>query len=168
MTIRGRVVCLGDGVDTDMILPGAYLNLTDARALGEHLLETYPGDPGRRIRPGDIVVAGTNFGMGSSREHAQVAFLARGVRAIVAESFARIFLRNCINTGLTAIECPAAVAIARDDETLTIDLEAGRISSGRGEAAFPRQPSFIGHIVEAGGLINWTRERVATERKDDP
>jgi 3-isopropylmalate/(R)-2-methylmalate dehydratase small subunit len=103
--ISGRVVRIGDDVDTDVMLPGAYLNITDPQELGTHLLETY-SDPevGKRIEAGDILVAGRNCGMGSSREHAPLAMIGRGVQAVVAVSFARIFQRNCINLGLLAIE----------------------------------------------------------------
>jgi 3-isopropylmalate/(R)-2-methylmalate dehydratase small subunit len=168
MIVTGRAVRLGDSVNTDNIVPGAYLNITDPALLGPHLLETYPGDAGQRIRPGDIVVAGTNFGMGSSREHAQLAFLARGVSTIVAASFARIFLRNCVNVGLNAIVCPAAAAAVEDGQELTIDLDAGVISSGGRDFAFRVHGPFVRQIVAAGGLVNWTRERVNHDRRASP
>jgi 3-isopropylmalate/(R)-2-methylmalate dehydratase small subunit len=120
--IEGRVIRLGDDVNTDNILPGPYLNLTDPDELGEHLLETYDADIAARVQRGDVLVGGVNFGMGSSREQAQVAVRARGVPAIIAASFARIFLRNCINIGLPAVESPAAAVALRDHETVRIDL----------------------------------------------
>jgi 3-isopropylmalate/(R)-2-methylmalate dehydratase small subunit len=159
--ISGRVVRIGDDVDTDVMLPGAYLNITDPEALGEHLLETY-SDPevGRRIERGDIIVAGRNCGMGSSREHAPLAMIGRGVQAVVAESFARIFQRNCINLGLLAIEQPDAAAALRDGDTVTIDTAAGSISWDGGEASLPPQPPFIAELIASGGIVEWTRERL--------
>jgi 3-isopropylmalate/(R)-2-methylmalate dehydratase small subunit len=130
--VEGRAILLGDDVNTDNIVPGPYLNVTDADELGRHLLETYPGDAGARIRPGDIVVAGRNFGMGSSREQAQIAMLARGVAAVIAASFARNFLRNAVNVGLPVVD--------------------------RWQVA-PRPP-FMAEIVDAGGLVAWTRRRL--------
>jgi 3-isopropylmalate/(R)-2-methylmalate dehydratase small subunit len=162
--IEGRAVVLGDDVNTDNILPGAYLNLTDPADLGEHLLETYPGDVAQRIRPGDILVAGENFGMGSSREQAQIAILARGVQAIVAASFARIFLRNCINVGLPVAESREASAAIADGDIVRIDLPAGTIARRANRFAIPPQPAFVAEIVDAGGLVPWARARLHTEQ----
>ncbi len=160
--ISGRVVRIGDDVDTDVMLPGAYLNITDPEELGTHLLETY-GDPevARRIGPGDILVAGRNCGMGSSREHAQLALIGRGVQAVVAVSFARIFQRNCINLGLLAIEQPEAAAALRDGDEVTIDTGAGRITWDGGEASLPTQPPFIQELLARGGIVEWARHRLA-------
>ncbi len=158
--IEGRVVRLGDDVNTDNILPGPYLNLTDPEQLGAHLLETYDTEIAARIRPGDVLVGGVNFGMGSSREQAQVAIQARGVAAIVAAGFARIFLRNCINVGLPAVESPEASAALRDGETVRIDLASGLIR-GEGESwSVPPQPPFLEELIGAGGLVPWVRERL--------
>jgi 3-isopropylmalate dehydratase small subunit len=158
--IEGRVVRLGDDVNTDNILPGPYLNLTDPEQLGAHLLETYDTEIAARIRPGDVLVGGLNFGMGSSREQAQVAIQARGVAAIVAAGFARIFLRNCINVGLPAVESPEASAALRDGETVRIDLASGLIR-GEGESwSVPPQPPFLEELISAGGLVPWVRERL--------
>lgn len=158
--IEGRAIRLGDDVNTDNILPGAYLNLTDPRELGAHLLETYPGDVGSRIRPGDILVAGENCGMGSSREQAQLAILGRGVRAIVAASFARIFLRNCINVGLPVAESAEAVAAIRDGQVIRLGLAEGRLVRGQAVYEIPRQPPFVAEIVDCGGLVEWARARM--------
>jgi 3-isopropylmalate dehydratase small subunit len=160
--LSGRVVRIGDDVDTDVMLPGAYLNITDPQELGAHLLETY-SDPevGRRIAPGDIIVAGRNCGMGSSREHAPMAMIGRGVQAVVAVSFARIFQRNCMNLGLPAIEQPEAAAALRDGDTVTIDAGAGRITWSDGEAEMPPQPPFIQELLASGGIVAWARQRLA-------
>lgn len=157
--IEGRAIRLGDNVNTDNILPGAYLNVTDPEELGSHLLETYPGHVGERIRRGDILVAGQNCGMGSSREHAQLAILARGVQAVVATSFARIFLRNCINVGLPVAEIREVAAIP-DGETIRIDLAGGSIGWGDHLHEIPPQPQFVAEIIDAGGLVQWARGRL--------
>lgn len=159
--IEGRVVRLGDDVNTDNILPGPYLNLTDPEELGKHLLETYDSEIATRIRPGDILVAGVNFGMGSSREQAQVALKARRVQAILAASFARIFLRNCINVGLPAVETPEASAALADGETIRVDLRAGMIEGERGSWSIPEQPPFLEELISVGGLVPWVRRRLA-------
>lgn len=158
--IEGRAIVLGHDVNTDNILPGPYLNLTDPEELGRHLLETYDGDAGARIQPGDILVAGRNFGMGSSREQAQIAILARGVQAILAASFARIFLRNAVNVGLPVIESPEASATIADGDYLRIDFIAGCIERGDDGWRVPERPPFMSEIIDAGGLVEWTRRRL--------
>lgn len=159
--IRGRVVRIGDDVDTDVMLPGAYLNITDPAELGTHLLETYSDpDVGGRIAPGDVLVAGRNCGLGSSREHAPLAMIGRGVQAVVAVSFARIFQRNCINLGLLAIEQPEAATAMRDGDTVTIDTRAGRIAWDGGEARLPPHPPFIQDLLAQGGIVAWARRRL--------
>lgn len=160
--IEGRVVRLGDHVDTDVILPGPYLNVTDPAELGRHLLEGYDPELSARLRPGDVLVAGTNFGCGSSREQAPVAILARGIRAVIAASFARIFLRNAINLGLPAVESPAAAAALQDGEQVTIDLGAARVV-GQDSGDFPLvgSPAFVTELLAHGGLVNWVRARLA-------
>lgn len=163
-TLEGRVVRLGDDVNTDNVLPGPYLNLTDPAELGRHLLETYPGGVGERVREGDVLVGGRNFGMGSSREQAQVALLARGVQAIVAASFARIFLRNCLNLGLPVVESPEAAAALEEGETVRIDLAAGTIAGRAGEWSVPAQPPFLAELISAGGLVPWVRRRLSEQR----
>jgi 3-isopropylmalate/(R)-2-methylmalate dehydratase small subunit len=160
-TVEGRAIVLGDDVNTDNILPGPYLNVTDPEELGRHLLETYPSDAGQRVRDGDILVAGANFGMGSSREQAQVAIMARGVQAVLAGGFARIFLRNAINVGLPVAESPAAVAAIRDGDHIRIDFATGTIERGDDRWSIPPRPDFVGEIVAAGGLVAWARDRLA-------
>ena len=159
--LRGRVVRLGDDVDTDAIIPGPYLNLTDPAGLGEHLLEGYDPELSRRIAPGDILVAGENFGCGSSREQAPVAILARGVGAVIAASYARIFLRNAINLGLLAIESREASAGLLEGDAVDIDLAQGVIAGERsGSFAVPPTPPFVAQIIAQGGLVPWVRRRL--------
>jgi 3-isopropylmalate/(R)-2-methylmalate dehydratase small subunit len=158
--IVGRAIVLGDDVNTDNILPGPYLNLTDPDELGRHLLETYDSDAGARIQPGDILVAGRNFGMGSSREQAQIAIRARGVGAVLAASFARIFLRNAVNVGLPVVESPEASAAIADGDQVRIDFIVGCIERGSDRWDVQPRPQFMSEITDAGGLVEWTRRRL--------
>lgn len=159
--IEGRVVRLGDNVDTDVIIPGPYLNLTDPQELGAHLLEGYDLELSAQLAPGDVLVAGENFGSGSSREQAPIAMLARGIPAVIACSFARIFLRNAINLGLPVIESREAAAL-RDGERVRIDLAAGEVVGElSGSFSVPRNPRFLAEIIDQGGLVPWVRARLA-------
>jgi 3-isopropylmalate/(R)-2-methylmalate dehydratase small subunit len=162
MTVQGRVVCLGDDVNTDLILPGPFLNLTDPAALGEHLLEGYDPAVGARVAPGDVLVAGRNFGTGSSREQAPVAILARGVQAVVAASFARIFLRNALNLGLLVVESAEAAAACRDGDHVRIDPVAGVVERLEGGSwPLPPHPPFLRELLAQGGLVPYVRRRLA-------
>ncbi|HIP99663.1 TPA: 3-isopropylmalate dehydratase small subunit [Candidatus Bipolaricaulota bacterium] len=160
MVIRGRALVVGDDVDTDAIVPARYLVTSDPAELGRHCLEGLDlGFPGR-IRPGDILVAGENFGCGSSREHAVLALKGAGIGCVVARSFARIFFRNATNLGFPLVECPVLRDVAEGD-LLAVDLRRGVIrdlTSGRAFAA-PPLPPFILEILDAGGLIPWARRR---------
>jgi 3-isopropylmalate/(R)-2-methylmalate dehydratase small subunit len=160
--ITGRVVRLGDDVDTDVILPGAYLNVTDPQELGRHLLEGYDPEVAARVSAGDVLVAGRNMGAGSSREHAVLAMQGRGVQAVIAESFARIFLRNCLNLGLPAIEHPDAARALADGEQIHIDLAAGTLAGEHDHWALPAQPPFLTELLADGGLVPWVRRRLQT------
>ncbi len=156
MKIRGRVFKYGNDVDTDVIIPARYLNTTSESELASHCMEDIDPDFVKKVRPGDIIVAGDNFGCGSSREHAPIAIKASGVKLVIAASFARIFYRNSINIGLPIWECPeAAAAIANGDEA-EADLAAGIITDVTTGKTFIAQPfpPFIQNIIEAGGLIN--------------
>ena len=160
--IEGRAIVLGDDVNTDNILPGPYLNLTDPEELGRHLLETYDAEIAARVAAGDILVGGRNFGMGSSREQAQVAIRARGVQAVVAAGFARIFLRNSINVGLPVIECPEAAAAIRDGDHIARRPRARGRRARRTTAGRPRRgPRSWPRSWMRGGLVEWARRRVA-------
>jgi 3-isopropylmalate/(R)-2-methylmalate dehydratase small subunit len=160
--IRGRVVRLGDDVNTDVIIPGAYLNMTDPAELGQHLLEGYDPEVAARVSAGDVLVCGRNMGAGSSREHAVLAMQGRGVQAVVAESFARIFLRNCLNLGLPVVEHPDAARALADGEQVEIDLATGTLVSGGTTWALPPQPPFLTELLAEGGLVPWVRRRLQT------
>jgi 3-isopropylmalate/(R)-2-methylmalate dehydratase small subunit len=160
--IAGRVVRLGANVNTDVILPGAYLNMTDPAELGTHLLEGYDPEVAARVSAGDVLVAGRNMGAGSSREHAVLAMQGRGVQAVIAESFARIFLRNCLNLGLCAIEHPDAARALDDGEQVQIDLAAGTLAGEHDRWTLPPQPPFLTELLADGGLVPWVRRRLQT------
>lgn len=166
MSIRGKVWKYGDNVDTDAIIPARYLNTTSEAELAAHCLEDLDATFAKTVRPGDILVAGKNFGCGSSREHAPVALKACGIGCIIAESFARIFYRNAINIGLPILECPAAVREIQAGQTLEVDLASGvvrNLETGRVYQATP-YPPFMLEIIAAGGLIEYTRRKLAAEQ----
>ncbi len=160
MIIQGRALLVGDDVDTDAIIPARYLVTTDPAELGRHCLEGLdPGFP-ERIRPGDILVAGENFGCGSSREHAVLALKGAGIKCVVARSFARIFFRNATNLGFPLVECPGLGDVDEGNH-LSVDLGKGLmrdLTSGRVYEAVPL-PDFILGILDAGGLIPWAKRR---------
>jgi 3-isopropylmalate/(R)-2-methylmalate dehydratase small subunit len=161
--IEGRVVRVGDNVNTDVIIAGPYLNLSDPVELGTHLLETYDPELSARLAAGDVLVAGENFGSGSSREQAPIAILGRGIPVVIAASFARIFLRNAINLGLPAIESREAAAALSSGERVRIDLRAGDIvGESSGSFSVPPTPPFLAAIIDAGGLVPWVRARLAS------
>ena len=153
MQFQGRALCYGDNVDTDVIIPARYLNTSDPGELAAHCMEDIDPDFLQKIKPGDLIVAGRNFGCGSSREHAPLAIKAAGIRCVVARSFARIFYRNAINIGLPIIECDGTF---HDGDALRVELSAGTLTNETtGEQyAFPPFPAFLQRIIEAGGLMN--------------
>lgn len=153
----------GDNVDTDVIIPARYLTSTDPADLARNCME--PIDEGfvSRVRPGDVMVGGRNFGSGSSREHAPLAIKGAGISVIVAESFARIFFRNAINVGLPIVECPGVTEGAETGDEFRVDLEAGvveNVTKGRTFTATPLPP-FMQEILDAGGLMPWVAHRLA-------
>lgn len=158
MIVEGRALCVpGDNIDTDVLYPGPYLNITDPELMKAHLFEGL--DPSLRDQlVGDtILVVGENFGTGSSREHVPVSMKASGIRAVVGGSFARIFYRNCLNLGLFAIMSPGAVAAAGPDSRIRIDTAAGEVEVDGIAHAAQTLPPFVGAMVEAGGLVEWSR-----------
>ena len=164
--MSGRAHTFGDHVDTDQIVPAQYLVTTDPKELAMHCMETADQDFVKRVKPGDVMIAGVNFGCGSSREHAPVSILGTGVSCVIAKSFARIFFRNSINLGLPLLESPEAVdAIAAGDE-LDIDLSTGTIRNLTTEQTFTAKPyePFMMEIIEAGGLVEYTKRRLAAQR----
>jgi len=159
---RNRAWVFGDNVDTDVIIPARYLTTTDPAILAAYCMEDIDPLFAKEVQPGDVIVAGSNFGCGSSREHAPIAIKGAGVAAVVASSFARIFYRNAINIGMPILECPEAVAAIKAGDRVTIDLLAGRITNETTGAVFAAQPypESILRIINAGGLINATREKL--------
>lgn len=162
MIMRGRVWKYGDNIDTDVIIPARYLNMSAPEALAPHCLEDLDAGFAEAVRPGDVIVAGENFGCGSSREHAPLAIKGAGVGCVIARSFARIFYRNAINVGLPILESPAAVSGAEPGHRLEIDLEMGKIhnlTTGQECQAEP-YPPFMMEIIHAGGLVPYTRRKM--------
>ena len=159
MELKGKVHKYGDNVDTDVIIPARYLNTSEAKELAVHCMEDIDAAFAGRVKAGDIIVAGRNFGCGSSREHAPLAIKASGVACVIATTFARIFYRNALNIGLPILECPeAAEAIAAGDE-VGIDLASGTVTdetTGRTFKAEPFPP-FMRELIAAGGLAAYMR-----------
>jgi 3-isopropylmalate/(R)-2-methylmalate dehydratase small subunit len=160
--LAGRAWKFGDDIDTDAIIPGRYLVINDPLELAEHLFEGVRPEMATQGRKGDIIVAGENFGCGSSREHAPLALKGAGITAVVAKSFARIFFRNAINIGLPLFICSEVDGI-RDGDSLEIDMAGGVIhNQSRGESYKTTPlPLFLQEIVEAGGLVEYTKRMVA-------
>ncbi len=162
MKFTGRVWKYGDDVDTDGIIPARYLNVSSPEELARHCMEDVDPTFAAQVQRGDIIVAGENFGCGSSREHAPLAIKGAGVACVIARSFARIFYRNSINVGLPVLECPAAVDEAAPGDRLTVDLEAGTVTNGRTGRTYrtPPFPAFLQQIIRAGGLVPYTQQRM--------
>ncbi|MDA8325072.1 MAG: 3-isopropylmalate dehydratase small subunit [Nitrospiraceae bacterium] len=165
MIIKARVWKFGDDVDTDAIIPARYLNTSDPAELAKHVMEDADKDFPKKVKPGDIIVAGKNFGCGSSREHAPLALKAAGISTVVAKGFARIFFRNAFNIGLPIFECPKLFENVLEGDIIEIDTESGRIRTSQGEFAANPVPPFMRELIEAGGLVEWTRKKLAASRK---
>jgi 3-isopropylmalate/(R)-2-methylmalate dehydratase small subunit len=161
--MRGRVWKFGDNIDTDIIIPARYLAYTDPKVLGEHCMEPLAPDFAKSARKGDIIVAGSNFGCGSSREHAPIAILAVGISVVIAKSFARIFYRNAFNQALGLLEADIYEAVSAG-ETIEVDLATGLIKTARGDVQAKPIPSFMLELISEGGLINHLRRQLE-ERK---
>ncbi len=161
--LKGTVHKYGADFDTDAIIPGHYLNLTTDEELAGHCMEDADPDFSTRVRPGDIVVATTNFGCGSSREHAPMALKGVGIACVIAKSFARIFFRNAINIGLPLLESADAVDNTEAGDVLEVDLAFGTIKNlTRGKTfTAAAYPEFMAELISAGGLIEYTRQRLA-------
>jgi methanogen homoaconitase small subunit len=154
--LRGSVWKYGDNVDTDVIIPGKYLRTTDMKVFAEHAMEGI--DPAFRPRQGDILVAGANFGCGSSREQAPLALKGAGISCVVAKSFARIFFRNAINVGLPIAEADVVGAVSKGD-IIEVDLGEGRVYANGAQYPATKLPGFLQEILEAGGLVAYRRAR---------
>jgi len=164
--IKGKVHKYGADVNTDVIIPGRYLNVSEPAELAKHCMEDIDKEFIKRMKPGDIIMATSNFGCGSSREHAPLAIKAAGVSCVIAKSFARIFFRNAINIGLPLLECEEAVDNTESGDILEVDLSTGKIknlTNGRVFNAKP-YPDFMSELISAGGLIEYTKKRLATRR----
>jgi len=157
--MKGKCWKFGDDINTDEIIPARYLDVTDAQEMATHCMEGIDEQFTQKAQPGDIIVAGKNFGCGSSREHAPLAIKAFGLQCVVAESFARIFFRNCINIGLPIAECPDAARKADEGDVMAVDFETGTVeNTTKGTRhTFPPFSPKLREIVEAGGLMAWVK-----------
>ena len=154
------LVVPGDDVDTDVMYPGAYLNVEDPAQMAQYLFEGFDPSLRERVVEGTILVVGSNFGIGSSREHVPLAMQGSGIRGVVGRSFARIFYRNCVNLGLAIAASPAAVDVARDGSRIVIDT-AGAVEVDDVAFDVPAAPPFVLELGAAGGLEGWTTTRLA-------
>ena len=160
-----KVWCYGDNINTDMLFPGKYTyTCSTAEEIKPHLLEDLDPSFAKNVKPGDVIFAGKNFGCGSSREQPVVGLKAVGIKAVVAESFARIFFRAAINQGLVLIECPEAVKSYTEGDNVELDIDNGRIVVGGKTFSFPRLPKEIIAIRNAGGLLNYTRDKLKNKK----
>lgn len=165
MIFEGTVHAYGRDVDTDVIIPARYLNTSDPDELASHCMVDIDEEFVRRVQPGDILVAQENFGCGSSREHAPVAIKHSGVSVVVATSFARIFYRNAINTGLPIVVCPEAAREARAGDRLRVDLSAGTVENLTQGRTYQAEafPPFMQELIDRGGLLPYVKSRLAAE-----
>jgi 3-isopropylmalate/(R)-2-methylmalate dehydratase small subunit len=163
----GQAFVYGDDINTDVIFPGKYTyTVTEPAQMAEHALEDLDPSFRERVKPGDVIVAGRNFGCGSSREQAVTCLTELGVAAVIAESFARIYFRNAINAGLPVIALAGAAAKIKDGDEVSIDLAAGRLTAPSGAYGFPAFSPEVQAILNAGGLIGYTKLKLATEEGD--
>jgi 3-isopropylmalate/(R)-2-methylmalate dehydratase small subunit len=161
----GKVFKYGENVDTDVIIPARHLNVSDPVELAKHCMEDIDKDFVTKVESGDIIVAGKNFGCGSSREHAPIAIKASGIRCVIAPTFARIFYRNSFNTGLPILECDEAAVDIKAGDDVTVDFASGKIknvTTGKEYQAQPFPP-FIQKIIENEGLVGYVKERLKNE-----
>ena len=155
MNANGTVHKYGDNVDTDVIIPARYLNTADHKELASHCMEDIDKDFVKKVKDGDIIVGGYNFGCGSSREHAPIAIKAAGISCVIAKTFARIFYRNAINIGLAILECPEASEKISDRDQVSVDFDTGIITSQTKNETYQAEPfpDFIKEIIRSGGLL---------------
>lgn len=166
MLFTGKVHKYGNHIDTDVIIPARYLNEPDAKALASHCMEDIDINFAKVVQPGDIMVAGVNFGCGSSREHAPLAIKTAGISCVIAENFARIFFRNAINIGLPVLECPQAAQDAQNCDELRIDLDHGVIENLTQNKSYTAAtfPPFMQELINSGGLVNFTKSEAAKNK----
>ena len=167
MLIKGRVWKFGNDVDTDAIIPARYLNTSDPKELAKHVMEDADRDFPKKVEDGDIIVAGKNFGCGSSREHAPLAIKGACIQAVIARSFARIFYRNAFNIGLPIFESAEASEKIRQSDEVEIDADKGTIRNLTRNEEYKANPipTFMQALIDAGGLIEWTKRKLSAERK---
>ena len=160
--INGRVFKYGDNVDTDVIIPARYLNISDRAELASHCMEDIDGEFIKKVNSGDLIVAGKNFGCGSSREHAPLVIKLSGIKCIIAETFARIFYRNAVNIGLPILECPKAARDIENGDKIEVDLTSGIITNVTKGHTYQAEsfPEFMQDIIEAEGLVNYVKGKV--------
>jgi 3-isopropylmalate/(R)-2-methylmalate dehydratase small subunit len=170
VSFEGSAHVYGDNVDTDVIIPARYLTSTEPEELAQHAMEDIDPDFVGRVKPGDVIVAGRNFGSGSSREHAPLAIKGAGISCIVAASFARIFYRNAINVGLPIVVCEGAADGAATGDAFRVDLEGGVVENATKGASFTATPlpPFMKDILDAGGLMPWVARNMAKENDELP
>lgn len=163
MLIRGRTWRFGNNIDTDAIIPARYLNTSDPGELAKHIMEDADKDFPVKVKAGDVIVAGKNFGCGSSREHAPIAIKAAGIQAVVAKSFARIFYRNAFNIGLPIFESEAASEAVKEGDEIEIDADKGVIRNLTTNAEYKANPipPFMQELIASGGLVEWTKRKLA-------
>jgi len=168
MMIKGKVWKFKDNIDTDVIIPARYLNTSDPKELALHCMEDYDSEFVKKINQGDIIVAGRNFGCGSSREHAPIALKAAGVSCIIAQSFARIFFRNAINIGLPIFESEEIAEQSSEGDFLEVDAVKGIIKNINKDRAYKLNPlpAFIQNIISLGGLREYIKEEVRRRKRD--
>ena len=156
MNATGTAIKYGDNIDTDVIIPARYLTTTDPKELASHCMEDIDKDFAARVKPGDIMVGGSNFGCGSSREHAPIAIKESGISCVIAATFARIFYRNAINIGLPIVECPEASEKIQSGDKVSVDFDTGVITNLTKNETYQGEPfpTFIQGIISAGGLMN--------------
>lgn len=161
MKANGTVFKYGDNVDTDVIIPARYLAIQDKKELAEHCMEDIDADFVKNVKAGDIMVAGKNFGCGSSREHAPLVIKVAGVSCVIAETFARIFYRNAINIGLPIIECKEASEDIKAGDDVSIDFDSGIITNNTTGKTYKGQPfpEFMQKIIAAEGLVNYINQK---------
>jgi 3-isopropylmalate/(R)-2-methylmalate dehydratase small subunit len=166
MKLRGKVHKYGADVNTDVIIPARYLNVFDPAELAQHCMEDLDPDFLKTVKPGDIIVAGSNFGCGSSREHAPLAIKAAGISCVIARSFARIFYRNALEPGLPILECEEAADKTQSGDILEVELSTGEIKNITRGLTFKAKPfpDFMLELIEAGGLIEYTKRKIAAKR----
>ena len=167
MEYKGKIWCFDDNVDTDMIVPARYLNISDHSQLAKYCFADARPEFPEHVKKGDIIVAGNNFGCGSSREHAPIAIKASGISVIIAKSFARIFYRNSFNIGLAILESPEAYDFLHDGENSFVDINTGEIKSiNTGQSIYAKPiPEFMLNIINSGGLVEMVKKNVIENKR---